>query len=422
MTSLRVQVPKMLLRFISVILLINNCKALPPDYKSNKNNEYDNENDYPNYKQYGNPEIPNSSAIITTTTSIDSDEEYDNDDVFDLLYLSPKRELINEEKIETIKNISIYENTTDYLRKNTKMHKPCKFVDFLLQYEYSYDEYSPRPIPLRVESDKSETQKLLQEKMQLSKESNITYRIDDNKDATDDIKLPDATETKQYDNKSLKYLAEFFNLDPASGTWTYKEHLKHMENDKVWYVPENYPCWELPIVYGAFGPNRNKSEVFTVNVGRLKNVIDTNPTKLPLPKNFLFADPAKVANKWCSVSPCFGDHTLCLFAMKVYSSLCHKEYKVFVPTMTERTALVNTLNSMRNSVAKGAADEYDHLPTAADMKQIIYDFDLQDMTVAWLRQCLPGVAPCSSIDNEYIMQLECTKFVDFCCLHTDSNW
>ncbi|KAJ2942802.1 hypothetical protein O0L34_g14989 [Tuta absoluta] len=64
---------------------------------------------------------------------------------------------------------------------------------------------------------------------------------------------------------------------------------------------------------------------------------------------------------------------------------------------------------MRNHVAKGSRNQYPYLPSAANMKQVHYDKDLEFMAVRWLQQCLPGPSPCLSLDFQYVTQLECTK-------------
>ncbi|KOB72896.1 putative scp gapr-1 like scp-like extracellular protein [Operophtera brumata] len=45
-----------------------------------------------------------------------------------------------------------------------------------------------------------------------------------------------------------------------------------------------------------------------------------------------------------------------------------------------------------------------------------YDFDLQEMAEAWLQQCLPGYAPCSSLDSAK-PQYECFILPAIGCIH-----
>ncbi|XP_028157270.1 uncharacterized protein LOC114350605 [Ostrinia furnacalis] len=186
----------------------------------------------------------------------------------------------------------------------------------------------------------------------------------------------------------------------------------------MWYVPEKYPCWQLPILYGELGRRKKTSNIFLVKGGDLKNV--NIPDKDKLRKYMLKPDVPTVSslNKWCSVEPCYGDHTLCLFTENHVSKVCDENYRVHKPTILEHIAIVNTVNAMRNRIANGAADEYPQLPAAKNMKQIIYDYDLEKMAAAWLRQCLPGPPPCSALDERYVSQLECTKYADECCVNS----
>ncbi|XP_030021896.2 uncharacterized protein LOC115441305 [Manduca sexta] len=272
-------------------------------------------------------------------------------------------------------------------------------MEIFKDYEYLYE-------------DTSNTTKLKHHKP-------LRYDIDDYNtiNLTMSVTTIDRSKIDRYVNTTTRYVADFYNIEPAAGKIKIKEDIITgvLTNNTVWYVPEQYPCWDLPVLYAQLGKRRRSSEVFLVYSGSLRNVIDEGDSDLPLPKSFNV--PAEqTLNKWCAVSPCYGDHTLCVFADKTISHICDKGYQVLVPNMVEQIALVNTVNSMRNRVANGVADRYKHLPTAANMEQIIYDFDLEKMSKAWLRQCLPGPAPCSALDGNYVTQLECTKYAELCCV------
>lgn len=219
------------------------------------------------------------------------------------------------------------------------------------------------------------------------------------------------------DINSEKMSIDFYNLIPASSVNNdFGDNFSAFNLlNNVWYVPENYPCWELPILYGELGKSMLATDVFLVYPGNLKNVIETEE-ELSQPSRSLYIPVSQTMNKWCAAGPCYGDHTLCLFSDKTNSKLCRRGYTVSTPTMIEQIGLVNTVNSMRNRIANGETDIYKHLPKAADMNQLIYDFDLESMAEAWLHQCLPGPAACSALDGNYVTQLECTKHAKHCCI------
>ncbi|CAG9559104.1 unnamed protein product [Danaus chrysippus] len=206
----------------------------------------------------------------------------------------------------------------------------------------------------------------------------------------------------------------FYNLEPAADKDLLKGQNKRNFTN-IWYVPQDLPCWELPLVYGELGERKDKSKVFLTYNGKLINVYD--PWIEARPKFKVTDAPiSHFVNKWCGVQPCFGDHTLCLFPNKDISNVCDKGYTVKTPNILDQSNIINTINTMRNRIANGLSIKYAHLPTAANMKQIIYDYDLQKISEAWLRQCLPGAAPCSALDGKSVTQLECTKYSKFCCL------
>lgn len=229
--------------------------------------------------------------------------------------------------------------------------------------------------------------------------------------------LKNATRDK---NESETLAVDVNNVIPVSSTINDdNEYIRssNVSNRDIWYVPENTPCWDLPILYGELGHTSRTSKVFVMYPGILNNVIEANE-KSSKPSGHLYVSISQIANKWCSEGPCYGDHTMCLFSDKTNSKLCKNGYKVSTPTMVEQIGLVNTVNSMRNRVASGDSDIYNHLPTAADMNQLIYDFDLESMASAWLHQCLPGPAVCSALEGNYVTQLECTKFAKYCCINS----
>ncbi|XP_069357225.1 uncharacterized protein [Maniola hyperantus] len=214
--------------------------------------------------------------------------------------------------------------------------------------------------------------------------------------------------------------AKFYNLEPAVDQDLTFNQTKYIY-DQTWYVPQDFPCWDLPILYGELGSKKKKHDVFLIYGGNLVNVIESS-TKMTSTYKPVEPPISHVINKWCEVEPCYGDHTLCLFPRPVISNICDKEYKVFVPNILDQFTLVNTINTMRNHVANGVSKKYPHLPSAANMKQITYDYDLEDMAQAWLRQCLPGPAPCSALDGNLVSHLECTKYAKYCCSQSSKSF
>lgn len=238
--------------------------------------------------------------------------------------------------------------------------------------------------------------------------------------------IKNTSETKRQNQSDISKLqhVRFYNLEPAVTHITNIEKSKVLLRDNVWYVPQEFPCWELPVIYGEMRNKKKKSEIFLIYGGKLDNVIDNWTEAQNLYK---VGDPpiSHIFNKWCRLQPCYADHTLCLFPSPEVSNICDKGYKVLVPTVLDQITIIRTINSMRNRVAHGLVNKYSHLPTAANMKQINYDYDLEKIAEAWLRQCLPGAAPCSALDGLMVSQLECTKYMKYCCLKklkTRSLW
>ncbi|CAH2085793.1 unnamed protein product [Euphydryas editha] len=251
------------------------------------------------------------------------------------------------------------------------------------------------------------------------------YKDDENEDFYQPLRYKTPSDTSDTKNYTITYNITtnsiLFNLEPAVEFDNRTENMrKNKVDDNIWYVPHEFPCWELPILYGELGVKKKKSDVFLIYGGKLTNVIvPWMKTQSNYKADEPFITPA--INKWCEVEPCYGDHTLCLFPNNHISNICDKEYKVIVPTTVEQFTIINTLNSMRNRVANGLARKYSHLPTASNMVQVTYDYDLEKISEAWLRQCLPGAPPCSALDGNIVSQLECTKYMKYCCLENSKT-
>lgn len=235
-------------------------------------------------------------------------------------------------------------------------------------------------------------------------------------------------------NKTFDTFSELFNLEAVAENLNFNS--THVTSQETWYVIEDYPCWELPLIYGEidrtvthqlqFGNLNRRSPVFQMYPKYLKNVIVTNDTvdeQGEKDDNIQYN-----VNKWCRIAPCYGDHTMCLFPKNVKAGFCGRGYTVSVPPVNEQTAFVSSLNSIRNAVASG--DKSYHHPQiprvkgATNMKKILYDYELQLMAERWLLQCLPGPSPCCSLDNTFVTQLECTKLTEHCCMekHVVTKW
>lgn len=411
------------------------CVAISPDYYSDKQEESNKDTNYhlENRRQYDNSEEAQHSNITLKNTYQNSESEDYNDDLFEeyvATQKSHKKKYSKQTTTDYRTKTSIKpENSSKVLstipRQMSNTTDTSGAINIFQDYEYIYDEdYSmPYSKQLREKLDHKEENRRAQPQKHETNEKNQLSLYQD--EVTERLVL--SKSTQQFDNKTPKYLPEFFNLEPAAGVLNYKKGKGGTKNERVWYVPEKFPCWDMPVIYGELGLKKTISNIFIVYASRLKNVIDENPEQVAVPSNDIAPNSEQIVNKWCEESPCYGDHTLCLFSHKTYSQICEKNYRVYPPTMSEQISLVNTLNSMRNSVAKGTAEEYLHLPPAGNMKQMTYDFDLEEMAEAWLQQCLPGLAPCSSLDDEYIMQLECTKYAKTCCVNFDKgdpsiNW
>ncbi|KPI98928.1 Venom allergen 3 [Papilio xuthus] len=291
------------------------------------------------------------------------------------------------------------------MNENNFSSKPI--LDIFNEYEYIYDderyqtrygEFMPKEKEVPLSGQK--------ENPRIYYSTNDTRKMKKNKSNLVKLKLLD-----------------YYTLEPAAAYVHIEDDKYTQENGSVWYVPQDIPCWELPVLYGELGRKEKISEVFSIHRGYLKNVLRQNKIKKESRKNG-YTLGTQMFNKWCGIEPCYGDHTLCLFPDKTISIFCEKGYTVKTPTISEQIALVNTVNSMRNRIAAGESIRYSHLPQAANMMQITYDFDLEKMAQAWLSQCLPGPAPCSALEGNYVSELECMKYMQKCCLNsynTDTN-
>lgn len=235
-------------------------------------------------------------------------------------------------------------------------------------------------------------------------------------------------------NKTFDIFSDLFNLESVAENVHF--NLTHPPSHNTWYVIEDYPCWDLPLIYGEidqtvlsqfeYGNLKRRSSVFQMYPKYLKNVIISNETMEDPPErdeNIQYN-----VNKWCRIAPCYGDHTMCLFPRRVTAGFCGRGYTVSVPPVHEQTAFIFSLNSIRNAVASGDKSQHHpqipHVVGATNMKKILYDYELQLMAERWLLQCLPGPSHCCSLDNAFVTQLECTKLTDHCCMekHVVTQW
>ncbi|CAG9104272.1 unnamed protein product [Plutella xylostella] len=232
----------------------------------------------------------------------------------------------------------------------------------------------------------------------------------------------DRSRIEDYDYESdVSSMGSMLSNDTDSDDHQHDNEDDYSKDIDSWVVPEQVPCWDLPILYGDMEPR--KHEVFSIHIEELRNVKYENRTKKsssisprPLKNN----DNPRKKCKWCLKAPCYADHTLCFFADN-NSVFCDSQYKVKTPNVLDQMVIVNTINAMRNRVATRQSKTYKHLPTAANMKQLIYNYDLQKMAITWLKQCLPGPATCSALNNELVGELECTKYAKFCCLNKEEG-
>ncbi|XP_053617251.1 uncharacterized protein LOC128679201 [Plodia interpunctella] len=319
--------------------------------------------------------------------SDNNEEYYQYDDV--KFYVLSKKFVTESEPIPLIERTSVETNSTE-LPESTTMNYTTKSTpstpyNIFQEYEYAYLEEETR---IRQQGGMQKCATQIQ---------------------------PGVTKKLTLTETPMQYI-DFFNLSPAVQEMSLSNITSSIDPKKltsnIWYVPEKFPCWDLPVLYGEFS-RESVEDVFTLHRTLLKNVIDMGRVQKQRLKSLDV--PVENFNKWCSVSPCYGDHTLCLFEDNTYAKICGEFYSVHTPTTAQQVALVNTVNSMRNRIASGESEEYKDLPPAANMKQVIYDFDLEKMSSVWLYQCLPGPAPCSALDGSYVSPLECTKYAIHCC-------
>ncbi|CAG4932852.1 unnamed protein product [Colias eurytheme] len=372
--------------FKILFLLITGSYHIDVDYYDDDNNSDQNENiSYIDsierrrgYDDYNN--------LTFNLESTEYNNFYPHNNISDrtLLYNTENNKTIDNFPTLNITKYSGQNINIDNLNSQDKSESTSTFVpksDIFKDYLYAYED----------------------DKEKILRQVNISQNKDNEEIANDTTQL-----------KLKDHSVQFYNLEPAVESDILKDIINDTQNANVWYVPEKYPCWELPLLYGELGRRKITSKIFGIYGGHLNNVIDPGYN---IKGDRSFHPPfTQVMNRWCGVQPCYGDHTLCLFPDATLSKLCEKGYTVQVPTILDHIALVNTINSMRNQVASGDSDRYSHLPPAANMHQITYDYDLQKISEAWLRQCLPGPAPCSALDGN-APKLECFISPVIGCIH-----
>lgn len=367
----------LLLKFFILFLFFQKCYAVGLDYLNREIMDDHSTN------ATNDIEEPRRVGDDVYLNEYEDDDGVLEDDNF-TLYLSRKRTTGKSKAttVSTSTSTEIKESEVQPTIPNLSMK-----INIFKEYDYTYDEATP-----------------------------LALRENYNDNSVSDVATSsNANNAATIKPKNVSLLSGLYSLEPAAALFDFKmkSNLPAGSNSTVWYVPEKYPCWELPLLYGVLGPKKNNSDVFLIYPVSLKDVIDDNVEQDTETRKF-YKDVH--VNKWCGMPPCYADHTLCLYPGRSLSKICYDNYRVRVPTMLKQIALVNTLNSMRNHVAKGAQDQYPYLPPATNMKQILYDYDLEKMAQAWLRQCLPGPAACAALDSAFVSQLECTKFMKHCCV------
>lgn len=320
-----------------------------------------------------------------------SDTDYYDDSKISRNSNSTSDERYNDNTIDKSENKSIFSNNSETETTTIVSLRPEQ-VFFDYHYDYSESD-SPNYVP---HGEDSKT---------LYSTSKYHPLITNNKDDS---------------------FSELFNLESVADNLNFNSSSEKLE--ETWYVIEDYPCWDLPLIYGEidqiksrqfnYGKRKRRSPVFQMYPKFLKNVITGNETveePKPLNGNFQYN-----VNKWCRIAPCYGDHTMCLFPKRVTAGFCGRTYTVSVPPVQEQTAFIFALNSIRNAVASGDKSHHHpqipHVVGATNMKKIIYDYELELMAERWLLQCLPGPSHCCSLDNAFVTQLECTKLTEKCCM------
>lgn len=383
-------------------------------------------------------------VYISVTKAIDLEYYFDEDNINDssqfISKIDDTRRTIEVNDISNVKSFNISNNITNInsLRFNDD---EIESDDIILAFDVAVRKSSLQNISTVINDSSTFNSKRLvthsanpkwtttRNLFDLKTFNEYDYKEDENEDSYQPLRYKTSFDISDTKTSTITYNvtsnSKFFNLEPAIDFDNESENvLTNKVDEDIWYVPYEFPCWELPTLYGELGIKKKKSDVFLIYGGKLMNVIGpSSKTK----SHYKADDPfiPNTINKWCEVEPCYGDHTLCLFPNKHISNICDKEYKIIVPSTIEQFTITNTLNSMRNRVANGLASKYSHLPTAANMVQVTYDYDLEKISEAWLRQCLPGAPPCSALDGDIATQLECTKYMKYCCLQnskTVSQW
>lgn len=375
-----------LFKYCVVLYLVIECICISEDYYDELNAKMTAVSpDNVDARRVGDKKRKSSLLIKDLLKKWQYSDYSDNDDEFKIVVVNSKKKLKLPQTVSTTMETTTAPTTTtiQYVPETSKCTNKPIVLDFNKDYEYIYDD-STSHLPHHTN-------------MSLKKTTTATHTI-----------------LISEKNDSKIYYTDFFNLVPAAVMPDF--NISHLPK-KEWFVPETYPCWQLPVLTGELGSRKKTSEIFLTYGANLKNVVVLEKFKKPSWPAFDL-NTAALHNKWCEVEPCYGDHTLCLFSGHVISKICDQGYRVKELTMLEEIAVSNTINSMRNRIASDEAEEYRHLPPASNMKQMLYDYDLEKMASAWLHQCLPGPPPCSALDGQYVTQLECTKYADQCCINS----
>ncbi|KAI5634045.1 hypothetical protein NE865_13214 [Phthorimaea operculella] len=398
---------KTMITLIILLLLAQNICTIDLDYLSgDSNEEADEKNDYVN--------------IATTPTYTAAG---------DAVYHGRIRPFTESRKLlAPKKNVSTEQSSTattavrPTLTESTRKHPLEVFLDYDYQYQYTKTENNNNKDNAQPESNsnitkmKSNTSDFApHEALRNNPNQNLKIRLAINANMTN-IKNNMTNIKNNTENEDDVYL-----LEPVGDQLDLKiEFNADLEKTSTWYILERLPCWELPFAFGDLKKAETHSNVFQIDDYQLTNVEIDEDDEHDYDDVVTFRKDegwhwGHQFNKWCGLLPCYSDHTLCLYPTSGYSRICFHNYQVKGLTMWEYRALISLLNSMRNHVAKGSLNQYPFLPSAANMKQVHYDKDLELMAERWLQQCLPGPSPCLSLDNQYVTQLECTKQLRKCC-------
>lgn len=373
------------------------------------------------YKDSDEDVADNNNAYMDARRNVDDSD--DKDPEFEKIVFADASDIVYYDNSKITRNSDNVDSTTEYIydndnttadiqnqtitpnisETNTRLKVELRPEQIIHEYHYDYaDSDAPNYI------------------IQKGKNLSLHHTTQDNVLVT---------------NKTFDTFSELFNLESVAENLYFNSTPENLLHD-TWYILEDYPCWQLPLIYGEidqtksqefeFGTQKRRTPVFQMYRKYLKNVITENDT---VEESVQKIDDIQYnVNKWCRVAPCYGDHTMCMFPGKVASGFCGRGYTVSVPAVNEQIAFIFSLNSIRNAVASGdRSHHHPHLPHvrgATNMRKVLYDYELQLMAKKWLLQCLPGPAPCDSLDNAFVTQLECTKLTDHCCMdkHIVTKW